>query len=152
MIRHVNRLAAWQKTSVDGVGSLLLATGVLWLAVHYSIGAGSGELPHPAEVWAIRVHGLLAFAGLYLLGLLSASHIPRGWHLTSRQRHRAQRGTGAALCALGAVLALSGYLLYYFAPDVVRPALGWLHAGAGVAMAVALTLHRRTTRRAPSLT
>ena len=48
-----------------------------------------------------------------------------------------------ALCALGAVLALTGYLLYYFAPEGVRPALGWVHAVAGIAMVLAIALHWR---------
>ena len=34
------------------------------------------------------------------------------------------------------------YLLYYFAPEALRPTLGWLHAGAGVAMAGVFLVHR----------
>jgi len=62
-------------------------------------------------------------------------------------------GSGAslpiALLALGAalpataLLVLSGYALYYFAPESVRPALGWAHAFVGLTMAVLIASHRR---------
>ncbi len=123
---------------------LLLFTGVLWLAVHYSVGAGAGELPHPVEAWSMRLHGLAAFAALFMLGVLAAIHVPQGWRQTFRYRWAGQRNTGLTLCALAAVLAVTGYMLYYFAPDPIRPALGWVHAVAGVAMAALILVHRRS--------
>ena len=139
-----HHLARWQRLSVYAVGALLLATGVVWLALHYLVGAGTGELPHPLEAWALRLHGLAAFAGLFMLGVIAAVHVPHGWRLSRRLRWAHQRGTGLTLCALAAALALSGYLLYYFAPEAIRPALGWLHTAVGVAMALLLALHRRS--------
>jgi succinate dehydrogenase/fumarate reductase cytochrome b subunit len=103
-------------------------------------------LPHPAEAWAMRLHGLAGFAALFLLGALAAAHIPQGWRVSGRLRWAGQRQSGLALCFLGAALVLSGYLLYYFAPEAVRPTLGWAHAGAGLAMAGVWVAHRR---RAP---
>jgi len=94
----------------------------------------------------IKLHGLAAFFALFLLGALAATHIPQGWRLSSRPRHAAQRSTGVSLCVLGGLLALSGYLLYYFAPESLRPALGWGHAALGLAM-VALGLNHGRRRR-----
>ena len=54
-----------------------------------------------------------------------------------------QRSSGDALCGLAAALVITGYLLYYFAPDPIRPALGWLHSALGAAMAVLVVTHRR---------
>ena len=91
----------------------------------------------------MRVHGLAAFAVLFAFGALAAAHIPQGWRFSHRMRWARQRGSGLALCVLAATLALTGYLLYYFAPEPVRPALGWLHSGLGAAMALLVASHRR---------
>jgi hypothetical protein len=136
-----HHLARWHRLSVYAVGALLLLTGVAWLALHYL--AGNDELPHPLEAWMLRAHGLAAFAGLFMFGVIAAAHLPHGWRLSRRRRWAHQRRTGLVLCTLAAVLVLSGYLLYYFAPEAIRPSLGWIHAGVGVAMALAVALHRR---------
>jgi hypothetical protein len=141
-----HRLVRWQRVGLYIVGSIALISGLAWLAIHYTVGAGTGELPHPAEAWCMRLHGLSAFAGLVLLGALSAAHIPQGWRLTHRRRWMRQRRSGMLLCASAVVLAFTGYLLYYFSPESVRPALGWLHAAAGVLMAGLCLAHRRGQR------
>jgi hypothetical protein len=143
-----HRLVRWQRMGLYVVGSMALISGVAWLAIHYSVGAGAGELPHPLEAWCMRLHGLSAFAALVLLGALSAAHIPQGWRLTQRRRWMRQRRLGILLCASAMVLALTGYLLYYFAPESVRPALGWLHAAVGVLMTGLYLVHRRGQRPA----
>jgi hypothetical protein len=140
---HAHRLVRWQRIALYATGALLLATGSTWLAVHYSVGAGAGELPHPLEAWVLRMHGLAAFAGLFMLGVLAAGHIPQGWRLSQRRRWAMQRSSGTLLCVIGALLALSGYALFYFASEAVRPALGWAHAFVGVTMALLIASHRR---------
>ena len=140
---HAHRLVRWQRLALYLSGALLLLTGAAWLAVHYSIGAGAGELPHPLEAWMLRLHGLAAFAGVFVFGALAAAHIPQGWRLSQRRRWAGQRRSGLRLCAVGALLMLSGYALFYFAPESVRPAMGWLHTGIGLAMAVLIASHRR---------
>ena len=138
-----HRLARWQRRTLYISGVVLLASGVVWLALHYGVGAGAGELPHPLEAWALRLHGLAAFVALFVLGALAAAHVPQGWRLSHRRRWSGQRGSGVLLCALGALLALTGYLLYYFASEALRPALGWVHALVGLAMTVLVATHRR---------
>lgn len=143
MTRAPHRLPRWQHAALVGIGVVALASGIAWLALHYGIGAGASDLPHPAEAWLMRLHGLAAFGGLFLFGVLAAAHVPQGWRLVARHRWAHQRGSGVALCMLAALLALSGYLLYYFAPEPVRPTLGWIHAALGVAMAALVLRHRR---------
>jgi hypothetical protein len=138
-----HRMPAWLRRVLSGSGALLLLSGVLWLAVHH--GSGAGELPHPLEAWALRLHGLAAFAGLFVMGAVSAAHVPQGWRWSQRARWAGQRRSGLMLCALGAALALTGYTLYYFAPEGIRPALGWAHSGLGVAMGWLISRHRRAT-------
>ena len=140
---QAHRIVRWQRLALYATGTLLLLTGAAWLAVHYSVGAGAGELPHPIEAWSLRLHGLGAFGALFVLGALAAAHIPQGWRLSHRRRWAGQRQSGLTLCVLGGLLALSGYLLYYFATEAVRPALGWAHTLAGLAMGACLAAHRR---------
>ena len=144
--RH-NGLPRWQRGLLYVSALLLLVTGVAWLAVHYLAGAGAGELPHPMEAWTIRLHGFAAFFGLFVFGALAGAHIPQGWRMSGRHRWAQQRGSGVALCSIAALLAFTGYLLYYFAPETVRPALGWLHAGIGILMAVLGLIHRKPKSR-----
>jgi hypothetical protein len=148
MTRMPHRLPLWQQRLLAVSGGTLVLTGVAWLAVHYTIGAGAGGLPHPSEAWLMRLHGLAAFAGLFALGTLAAQHVPRGLRLGAEHRHADQRRTGIVLLTLGALLVGSGYALYYFAPENVRPALGWVHAAFGVAMATVVLGHRRHARTA----
>jgi hypothetical protein len=140
---HAHRLVRWQRLALHLTGALLLLTGVVWLGVHYTVGAGAGELPHPLEAWAMRLHGLSAFGGLFVLGALAAAHVPQGWRLSHRRRWAGQRNSGVALCVLGGLLVLSGYLLYYFASETVRPALGWAHTVVGAGMGILIGIHRR---------
>lgn len=145
---HGRHFEPWHRWSLTVTGTLLLLSGTVWLALHYLLGAGAGELPHPLEAWSLRLHGLAAYASLFVLGLVTAAHVPQGWRLVRRPRWSHQRRSGLLLCALCAGLALSGYLLYYFAPETVRPALGWGHALAGVTCAGVLVVHRRGRRQA----
>ena len=142
MPRSVHRLAGWQRVTLYAAGSLLLATGLLWLALRY--GRAADTLPSPLEPWVMKVHGLAAFAALFMFGVLAASHVPLGWRLSLRRRWARQRSSGLALCTLAALLALTSYLLYYFAPEGIRDALGWVHSGLGAAALPMLLMHRRT--------
>jgi len=145
-MRTVHRLVAWQRSVLFGSGTVLLVSGAAWLALHY--GRSGDELPSPLEAWAMRLHGLAAFAVVFALGALAASHIPQGWRLSQRLRWAQQRGSGVALCTLGALLVASGYALYYFAPEGIRPPLGWAHAALGLVMTVVVVVHRRRSSRA----
>ena len=145
MSRYAHRLLGWQRRTLYAAGATLTLTGALWLALHY--GRESAELPHPMEAWLMKLHGLAGFAALFMFGVLAAQHIPHGWRLSARHRHAQQRGTGVALGTLAALLAVTGYALYYFAPEGVRPALGWAHALLGFAMTALVLQHRRGSHR-----
>lgn len=147
MHRRAHRLVPWHRLLLYGVCALLLVTGSVWLAVHYTVGSGAGELPHPFEIWAIRVHGMAAFGALFMLGLLASAHVPQGWRITSRHRRIVQRGTGIGLCVFAGLLVVTGYLLYYFAPETFRPILGWVHSIIGFAMAAVGSVHGSRVRR-----
>ena len=149
MLRSANRLVGWQKSAFYVSTGVVLATGLAWLAVHY--GRADDALPSPLEPWTMRLHGLAAFAVLFVLGAIAATHIPRGWRLTLRSRRARQRSTGLGLCTLAGACVLTGWLLYYFAPDTIRPALGWTHSGFGIAAAVLVAFHRRRDGSFPKM-
>ena len=107
MTRAANRLPRWQSVTVASVGLATLATGAAWLALHYADGA-TADLPHPAEAWLMRVHGLAAFGALFALGALAAAHVPQGWRIVGRLGWARQRASGVALCALAVLVALTG--------------------------------------------
>jgi hypothetical protein len=137
----LNPLPRWQRRGIHLGVLALAATGLAWLAVHYSVGAGAGELPHRAEAWLMKLHGAAMMAALFFFGSLVSGHAPRGWRMGR------QRRLGLALWAAVALLVGSGYALYYFAPEPVRPALGWAHSGAGIALLGMLWRHRRGSQR-----
>jgi hypothetical protein len=141
MQRDRLRPSRWQRQGLLAVGLLLTATGAAWLVLH-TLAAGDG-LPHPAEAWLMRLHGAGAFAALFGAGLMAGQHIPAGWHAAQRPRHASQRRSGLWLCSLLALSVVSAYALYYFAPEWLRPTLGWLHSGAGTAMLLAGAWHGR---------
>ena len=135
------RPTRWQRRLLLSVATLLLASGAGWLALHYLAGAGAGELPHPAEPWLMRLHGAGAFVALFAAGLMGGHHVPSAWRIAHRPRQAAQRRSGLLLCGLFALVAASGYALYYFAPEALRPALGWAHAAAALVMTTAGAWH-----------
>jgi hypothetical protein len=145
MPRSANRITGWQKAVLYGSSGAALASGVAWLAFHY--GRDADALPSPIEPWAMRLHGLAAFAILFVLGALAASHIPHGWRVSHRFSRAHQRSSGLGLGLLAGACVLTGYLLYYFAPDAIRPALGWLHSGFGAAAVLLAFFHRRRLQR-----
>ena len=122
MHRHGLRPSPWQRQGLALLAALLVVSGAGWLALHYSLGAGNGELPHPAEPWLMRLHGAAAFAALFAAGVLSGHHIPAAWRQAQRPRQRTQRRSGLLICASAALVVLSGYALYYLAPEALRPA------------------------------
>ena len=147
MHRHGLRPSPWQRQGLALLAALLVVSGAGWLALHYSLGAGNGELPHPVEPWLMRLHGAAAFAALFAAGVLSGHHIPAAWRQAQRPRQRTQRRSGLLICASAALVVLSGYALYYLAPEALRPALGWGHAGTGMLLVGAGCWHGARRRR-----
>ncbi len=117
-------------------------TGAVWLILHFYLREKTefGFLPHPLEAWALRVHGAFAFAALWLGGLLWAAHIPAAWAL------RRNRYSGITVVSLFAVLALSGYLLYYLGDEGWRDIASLAHWLIGLFGLIALPLHSLRAR------
>lgn len=135
---HHNRLPAWQKRLLDLTLLTLALSGAAWLLIHYRWGAGSADmLPHPAELWLIRAHGLAGFLALFVLGSLSALHIPRGW------RHGQRLPSAISVLLAWSITLLTAYLLYYFSSESSRASIGWVHVGVAGLLWLTIFLHRR---------
>lgn len=137
-VRHPVRLTKNRRLAVYGVGLFLWLSGVLWLIFHYFMVQETefGPAPHPAEHWFLSLHGLFAFASLWMFGLLWGSHIVGAW---KTKRHRV---SGSILFGILAALILTGYLLYYPPSDEAVAPIAVIHWGIGLAVVAPFLWHR----------
>lgn len=140
---HGLRLSPRHRRLVYGTFAAIWITGILWLIFHYFL-QRQGEFgleSHPLEAWWLRLHGAVAFVALWLGGVVWIVHVRHG---LSRPKRRV---SGIALIAMFAVLAASGYLLYYASDDALRDAVRLLHWLVGLGLAVPFLIHSLRARR-----
>jgi hypothetical protein len=126
-----------RKTSLYVALAVLFGSGILWLVFHYFL-MRQGEFgmePHPLEAWWLRLHGAAAFVVLWFAGLLW------GTHARPNLTRRHWRGSGIIIVTLLALLAISGYLLYYAANDGLHDGARLVHWVLGLALAIPLLIH-----------
>ncbi|HUO79628.1 MAG TPA: hypothetical protein VMU00_05755 [Steroidobacteraceae bacterium] len=149
------RLERWQRRFVFAAFGLLAASGALWLVFHYFVRVATewGEGPHPLESWWLRLHGLAAMLSLVALGSLLTTHVSRAWPFGRN------RASGVTLATALALLAGSGYALYYFGGEQARPLISLTHWLIGVGAVVLVVAHvaigrgrgeERSRRRQPA--
>jgi len=121
---------------------MLWASGALWLLYHnfFMIDGDFGPQPHRLEKWWLRLHGLSAMLGLFVLGTLLPVHMKLAW-----QRNKNRR-MGTLLSAMLLWLAASGYALWYFAGGDWLPLLHWV---AGLGLPLLLFIHIHAGRQRP---
>jgi hypothetical protein len=84
------------------------------------------EPPRALKIWALRVHGGAAMGFLVLIGTMLPVHVRVAW------RAGRNRLSGSVLLASLALLAMSGYGLYYFGDETLRKVTLWTHVSIGV--------------------
>lgn len=140
-------LPRWLRWTLYATTAVLFATGALWLAVHFGLKqGGADDLPHPAEPWILRVHGLAMMVGLFVYGSLLRVHMINAWKL------RRNRNTGLLVASVIALLAITGYMLYYVGGETTRPIISIGHWAIGLVIGGLLPFHvwqGRRTRNAP---
>lgn len=137
------KLTARHERWTYGVLAAVYFTGVAWLVLRYGVrddGLESGW--SIARVWALRAHGAAAMATLVAVGTLLAVHVPGGWRLHSNLR------SGIGMLAVMALLALTGWLLYYASGETLRAWSSWVHIAIGAAAPLGLVWHLAYRRRA----
>jgi len=97
------------RAAILTLGALLWLSGAVWLVLHFAFAQQTqfGPLPNPWEAVVIRVHGVLAVGGVFLLGWIVGGHTIERW---GSARNRL---SGLALMGSAALLVSSGYALYY---------------------------------------
>lgn len=135
--RRSARLAAWQIWMLCLSGGGLLITGCAWLLLHYFCQREGdfGPEMNPLEPWMMTLHGLFVIPALLATGAMFVAHIPKGWD------HKAQRLPGIVLCAVLAVLIVSGYLVYYAGGETLRAWNSLVHWSVGLALPVSFLWH-----------
>jgi O-antigen/teichoic acid export membrane protein len=126
-----------------GTGTLVWLSGVAYLVSHY-LPSGDDPLsgmPHPADIWCLRVHGAVMLAFLAAFGAMVPTHMRPAW------RRRTNRWSGLSMILVVTILVLTGYGLYYVGEENTRAWISAAHWGLGLGAAGALIVHRALGRR-----
>lgn len=136
------RLKPGRRLWINLIGLVLWGSGVVWLGLHY-FGVRQGEFgpeQSPYEPWTLKIHGAVAFAALWLGGVLWGVHIVNGWGQGRR------RWSGSLLLGGFLLLIFSGYLLYY-GGEASRPVVSLSHWILGLGLPLFYLAHRLIERR-----
>jgi hypothetical protein len=134
---------ALRLSAYAGVTALWLSGSVLLaLQLWFRKPDEFGVLRHPLEPGLLTLHGVLAVAGVYLLGWLSARHVSEVWARAERRR------SGVALLAALGVLTLSGFALFFLTGDALRADTTRLHDWLGALTLLPALAHWLIPRRA----
>jgi hypothetical protein len=141
------RLSRHHRQWIYAAGGSLVGSGIGWLIAHYLlVDTGSfGESHHPSEPWWLRLHGASVMAFLVVLGTILPGHVTRAWSLRKNCTQSVRRNvvTGTLMLSLVAVLALTGYGLYYSGSEELRPYISTGHWVLGLAAAAGFYQHLR---------
>jgi uncharacterized membrane protein len=137
------RMPRRARAAVYGMFGTLWLSGCVWLILdQYFESAGPfGRTPHPWEPAVLLVHGVLAVLAMYILGWISARHVRRWW--PGRQR----RMSGGILSASFALLALTGFALFFVSDDAWHHVAAVAHDVVGIAVTVFAIQHWFFARR-----
>jgi hypothetical protein len=121
---------------------ILASSGVYWMVLHYFFAAHTefGKAPNAAEPSLLRLHGIAAVAGVFLLGSVASGHIAAGWYQTRN------RPSGITLSIAAIALISSGYALYYVTSDSWRGGIAIAHEIVGIAGIAVALLHWKRRR------
>jgi hypothetical protein len=135
--RKTAKLATWQIWLLTLSGTTLWLSGGAWLLLHFygRIQGEFGPEMNPLEPWMMKAHGLVLIPALLGIGGMFVAHIPKGW------THVHQRVAGVALCALLAVLIISGYMLYYVGDEALRGWSSLIHWALGLGLPAIFIWH-----------
>lgn len=126
-----------QRLAVYVVSTLLWATGIVWLILDQFFARQEqfGRTPHPLESPLLLAHGLLAIGSAYLLGWVSARHVLLWWTAGLR------RLSGTLFATLLAILALTGFALFFVSSDRWQRCAQLAHEALGVGIVLLAVQH-----------
>jgi hypothetical protein len=135
------RMSLGLRSAVIATFGALWFTGCLWLVLHYFFAQPSefGPLENPWSPVILRIHGWIAVLGVFLLGWITARHVSGLWSQVIK------RVSGVSMATVAALLALTGYALYY-TTDRLHDSAGVAHEVIGVAAFLFALTHWRRYR------
>ena len=126
------------------LGALWLS-GCYWLILHlfFSQATQWGPVQHPWAASVLKIHGWIAVGSVFLLGWVTSQHVSDRWSQTRK------RVSGLGIVSVAAILALTGYALYY-TTDRLHDAAAVIHEAIGAAAILVALIHwrRRPVRQA----
>lgn len=131
------RLSRARKAWLYSAVSILFFSGVLWLFCQsiWMEKGEFGETPHPSAPLWMKIHGAAAMIFLVIFGTLLRDHVRGAW-----RAHR-NRGSGFWIVAVALALTATGYGLYYFGSENLRPTLSKAHWILGLLWPLVIVLH-----------
>src|SRR5438552_4805521 len=114
------RLKPLQRYFLYAVVALLFFSGVAWAYWNY-LALSPGDFETSVKTWAMKLHGAAAMAILILIGMLLTGHVRFAW------RASRNRLNGSVFLSAFAVLAITGYGLYYAGGERLRAWTSWIH-------------------------
>lgn len=139
------RLEPWHRRLLYSSFTVLGVTGIVWLMAQYwplmTPFAPSVNGLSRWSSWAMRIHGGAAMLALFIGGTLLNQHIRPGL------KNLRNRRLGVSLITGFLILVISGYGLYYFAPDEVHQWWSVSHWLTGLIVTLVLPWHVRRGHR-----
>jgi len=139
------RMSPALRTTIFVVFGALWGSGCYWLMLHWFFAHPSqfGPAQHPWEPGVLRVHGWIAVASVFLLGWVTARHVSDRWYQSVR------RTSGLAMVGVLALLAITGYALYY-TTDALHDSAALIHEVLGIGALLFALTHWRRYRVSPA--
>lgn len=135
------RLSASARNTVLLCSLLVIVSGVAWMVLGGVVDEQDYTDPlHTLRHRMLVLHGITAYALLWMVGRLSNLHQQGNW-----RAHR-NRGNGLLLTAVLALLTVSGLCLYYPPHEDWHTTISLLHQGLGITLALLLPLHLLAAR------
>jgi len=135
------RMSAWLRAAIFTLAAMLWLSGIVWLALHFLVRQQTpfGPLPNPWEPVLMRIHGASAIGVVFFLGWIGAEHVIGRW---GKGRLRL---SGVLLASSAALLAVTGYALYYSVGEI-HDVAALIHDWIGAFTIVIALVHWRRVR------
>lgn len=130
------RLKRTHRFLLYAVLSVLFLSGAAWAYWNYLV-PSPGDFETGSRVLAMKIHGAAAMAILVLVGMLLTAHVRFAW------RAQRNRPNGTLFLGAFAVLAVTGYGLYYEGAEKLRAWTSWIHLSVGLVLPLLLLVHIR---------
>lgn len=138
-----DRMPARKRLAIYSIFGALWLSGIAWLVLDrfFESRGPFGTTPHPWQPAILLIHGVIAILSLYLLGWVTARHVLRWWP------GRLRRVSGATLAVLFALLAVSGFALFFTSDDRWQHLAAIAHDALGIGITGFVIQHWFFARR-----